>query len=114
MRCKKTKKNGILSQNSTFANHSKTSKSLQTNSSFSTTGLMASLKKKAAGTLGESHLKPLSEVFTEEQLRAIPVDNKAGDNYFGHMFQQLKSKGESAFNAISDRLVLKSSSDLAF
>ena len=71
-------------------------------------------EKKAAGTLGESHLKPLSEVFTEEQLRAIPVDNKAGENYFGHMSQQLRSKGGSAFNAISDRLVLKSSSDLAF
>ena len=31
-----------------------------------------------------------------------------------HMSQQLRSKGGSAFNAISDRLVLKSSSDLAF
>ena len=71
-------------------------------------------EKKAAGTLGESHLKPLSEVFTEEQLSSIPVDNKAGENYFGHMSQQLKSKGGSAFNAISDRLVLKSSADLAF
>ena len=47
--------------------------------------------------------------FTEEQLRSIPVDNKAGENYFGHMSQQLRSKGGSAFNAISDRLVLKSS-----
>ena len=71
-------------------------------------------EKKAAGTLGESHLKPLSEVFTEEQLSSIPVDNKAGENYFGHMSQQLRSKGGSAFTAISDRLVLKSSSDLAF
>ena len=42
------------------------------------------------------------------------MDNKAGENYFGHMSQQLRSKGGSAFNAISDRLVLKSSSDLAF
>ena len=71
-------------------------------------------EKKAAGTLGESHLKPLSEVFTEEQLSSIHVDNKAGENYFGHMSQQLRSKGGSAFTAISDRLVLKSSSDLAF
>ena len=39
---------------------------------------------------------------------------QAGENYFGHMSQQLRSKGGSAFNAISDRLVLKSSSDLAF
>ena len=70
--------------------------------------------KKMGETLGESHLKPLSEVFTKEQLRAIPVDNEAGENYFGHMSQQLRSKGGSAFNAISDRLVLKSSSDLAF
>ena len=76
--------------------------------------LRNTLKKKAAGTLGESHLKPLSEVFTEEELRSIPVDNKAGENYFGHMFQQLRSKGGSAFIAINDRIVLKSSSDLAF
>ena len=48
-------------------------------------------EKKAAGTLGESHLKPLSEVFTEEQLSSIPVDNKAGENYFEHLSQQLKS-----------------------
>ena len=43
--------------------------------------------KKAAGTLGETHLKPLSEIFTEEQLKTIPVDNKVGENYFGHLFQ---------------------------
>ena len=62
------------------------------------------LEKKASETLGESHLKPLSEVFTEEQLRSIPVHNKAGENYFGHMSEQLRSKGGSAFRAISDRL----------
>ena len=61
-----------------------------------------------------SHLKPLSEIFTEEQLKTIPVDNKVGENYFGHLSQQLRSKGGSAFQAISDRLVLKTSSDLAF
>merc|ERR1711946_87292 len=70
--------------------------------------------KKAAGTLGETHLKPLSEIFTEEQLKTIPVDNKVGENYFGHLSQQLRSKGGSAFQAISDRLVLKTSSDLTF
>ena len=63
---------------------------------------------KAAGTLGGT----LSEVFTEEQFRSIPVDNKAGENYLGHMTQQVRSKGGSAFKAISDRLVLKSSYDL--
>ena len=41
-------------------------------------------------------------------------DNKVGEIYFGHSSQQLKSKGSSAFQAISDRLVLKTSSDLAF
>ena len=50
----------------------------------------------------------------EEELRKIPVDNKAGENYFGHFSQQLKAKGGSAFQAISDRLVLKSSADIAF
>ena len=71
------------------------------------------LEKKASETLGECHLKPLSEVFTE-QLRSIPVHNKAGENYFGHMSEPLRSKGGSAFKAISDRLVLKSSSSPAF
>ena len=42
------------------------------------------------------------------------MDNKAGENYFGDMSQQLRNKGESASNSLSDRLVLKSSSDLAF
>ena len=64
--------------------------------------------------MGETHLKPLSEIFTEEQLKTIPVDNKVGENYFGHFSQQLRSKGGSAFQAISDRLVLKKSLDLAF
>ena len=61
--------------------------------------------------MGETHLKPLSEIFTEEQLKTIPMDNKVGENYFG---QQLKSKRGSAFQAISDRHKLKTSSDLAF
>ena len=42
------------------------------------------------------------------------MDNKIGENYFGHFSQQLRSKGGSAFQAISDRLVLKTSLDLAF
>ena len=42
------------------------------------------------------------------------MDNKVGENYFGHFSQQLRSKGGSAFQAISDRLVLKTSLDLAF
>ena len=62
--------------------------------------------------MGESHFKPLSEIFTEEQLRSIPFDNKAG--FFGRMYEQLRSKGGSAFKAISDRLVLKSNVDLEF
>ena len=44
----------------------------------------------------------------------IHVDNKVGENYFGHFSQQLRSKGGSAFQGISNRLVLKTSSDLAF
>ena len=62
----------------------------------------------------ETHLKLLSEISTEKQLNNIPMDNRIGENYFGHECQQLKSKGGSAFQAISDRLVLKTSSDLAF
>ena len=46
--------------------------------------------------------------------KIIPVDYKTGDNYFRHMSQQIRNKRESAFNTISDRLVLNSSSDLAF
>ena len=36
----------------------------------------------------------------------IPIDSKAEDNYFGHFSQQLKAKGDVAFQAII-RLVLK-------
>ena len=42
------------------------------------------------------------------------MDNKAGKNYYGHFSQQLKTKGGSAFQAISDTMVLKSSADIAF
>ena len=41
--------------------------------------------------------KPQSENFTEEQLKTIPVDNKVGENYFGHLSRQLRSEGGSAF-----------------
>ena len=42
------------------------------------------------------------------------MDNKGEENYFGHFFEQLRSKVGSAFQAISNRLVLKTSSDLVF
>lgn len=70
--------------------------------------------QKAAGILKDTHLKPLSEMFTEDELQGIPVDNKVGENYFGHFSEQLRRKGGSAYKAIGDRLVLKSSADLAF
>ena len=35
--------------------------------------------KKAAGIHENSHLKPLSEIFTEEQLEKVPIDNKVGE-----------------------------------
>ena len=44
---------------------------------------------KAAGDEGKSHLKPLSEIFTPEQLDEIPIDNKVGENYFEEMTVQL-------------------------
>ena len=59
-------------------------------------------------------MKPLSDMFTVDELQKIPVNNKAGENYCGHFSQQLKAKEGSAFEAISDRLVLKSSTDIAF
>ena len=42
------------------------------------------------------------------------MDNKAGENYFGHFSQQLKAKGGAAFQAIKERLVLKLRADIAF
>ena len=52
---------------------------------------------KAAGDEGKSHLKPLSEIFTPEQLDEIPIDNK---NYSGEMTVQLRKKGGCALKAI--------------
>ena len=66
---------------------------------------------KAAGEKGKSHLKPLSEIFTTEQLDEIPIDNK---NYSGEMTVQLRKKGGCALKAIGERLVLSSNRDLAF
>ena len=51
---------------------------------------------------------------SEEQLDTIPIDNKAGENYFGQLTDQLRRKGGPAFKAIGERLVLKSNSDIAF
>ena len=70
--------------------------------------------KKSAGILESSHLKPLSELFTESQLEEIPIDNKVGENYFGQLSEQLRRKGGAAFSAIGERMVLKSNADIAF
>ena len=72
------------------------------------------MAKKAAGILQATHLRPLSEIFTDDQLRDIPIDIKVGEYYFGHFSEQLKEKGGSDFKVISDRLILKSSVDLEF
>ena len=45
--------------------------------------------KKQAGTLESTHLKPLSDIFSEEQVDTIPIDNKVGENYFGQLTDQL-------------------------
>ena len=76
--------------------------------------LMSKQTQKAAGILKDTHLKPLSEMFTEDELQGIRMDNKVGENYLGHFSEQLRRKGGSAYKAIGDRLVLKSSADLAF
>ena len=72
------------------------------------------LAQKATGTLKQSHLRPLSEIFSDEQLDKIPIDNKVGENYFGELSEQLRKKGGSAFCAVGERLVLSSNADLAF
>ena len=72
------------------------------------------MAKKAAGILRATHLRPLSEIFTDDQLRDIPIDIKVGEYYFGHFSEQLKEKRGSDFKVISDRLILKSSVDLEF
>ena len=72
------------------------------------------MAKKAAGILRATHLRPLSEIFTDDQLRDIPIDIKVGEYYFGHFSEQLREKGGSDFKVIRDRLILKSSVDLEF
>ena len=72
------------------------------------------LAQKAAGILKQTHLKPLSQIFTPEQLSEIPIDNKVGENYFRWMTAQLRKKGRAAFNVIGERLVLSSNADWAF
>jgi len=57
--------------------------------------------QKAAGTLKQTHLKPLSEIFLSEQLHQIPVNNKIGENYFGEMTVQLRKKGSAFLKTIS-------------
>ena len=62
--------------------------------------------KKSAGILEQTYLKPLSKMFSEEELESIPIDNKVGENYFGQMTNQLRSKTATAFKAIGERLIL--------
>ena len=57
---------------------------------------------------------PFSDIFTEEQVRDIPIDNKVGEKYIGYFIEQLRRNESSAFQAISDQLVLKTSADIAF
>ena len=70
--------------------------------------------QKLTGKLAQTHLKPLSEIFTPEQLDEIPIDNKVGENYFGEMTDQLRFKGGASFKVIGERLLLSSNKDLAF
>ena len=37
----------------------------------------------------QSHLKPLFEIFSSDQLDKVPIDNKVGENYFGEFTEQL-------------------------
>ena len=53
-----------------------------------------------------THIRPLSEMFSEDELETIPIDNKVGENYFGQMTNQLRAKGGTAFKAITERLFL--------
>ena len=70
--------------------------------------------QKLTGKLAQTHLKPLSEIFTPEQLDEIPIDNKVDENYFGEMTDQLRFKGGASFKVIGERLLLSSNKDLAF
>ena len=59
------------------------------------------LQKK--GIALSTHLRPLPEIFSEEQLETTPIDNKVGENYLGQMTDQLHRKGGTAFKAIGER-----------
>ena len=72
------------------------------------------LQKKQAGIQESTHLKPLSDIFSEEQLDTIPINNKVGKNYFGQLTDQLWRKGGPAFKVIGEKLALKSNSEIAF
>ena len=64
----------------------------------------------------QSHLKPLFEIFSSDQLDKVPIDNKVGENYFGELTDsvQLIHKGGAVSKAIGEHLVLSSNPDLAF
>ena len=64
--------------------------------------------------LGKTHIKTLSEFFTEEQMKSVPIDNKVKENYFGQMTNQSRAKGGQSFKAVRERLVLQSNADIAF
>ena len=66
------------------------------------------------GDFTQTDLKPLSEIFSSEQLDQIPVNNKVRENYFVERTIQLREKGGTCFKAVGERLVLSSSADLAF
>ena len=51
------------------------------------------VQKKAAGNLDVTHIRPLSEMFSKDELETIPIDNKVGENYFGLLTNQLRAKG---------------------
>ena len=44
--------------------------------------------QKATVILKQTDLKPLSEIFTQEQLSEIPVKNQVGENHFWQMTAQ--------------------------
>ena len=43
--------------------------------------------------LEPSHLKPLSEVFSEELLETTPIDNKVGGKLLWAVFRTIEEKG---------------------
>ena len=43
-------------------------------------------EKKVAGILNVTHIKPLSEMFSEDHLEAIPIDNKVWEMTASYCF----------------------------